>query len=1649
MSSPQTRSSFRLPGVAGVARCVLLIALLALPIHVFAQQADSTEPVFGIGDDEFLIGGWNLPPPPDVTDPLLRAQGSIQWARQMGVNVFRLPSDYYWSAAGPGHYRNVDSLISAADTTDDIRFFITNPAVGDVASWGREARFYLIPDSVPYKHWQCKFLYLNEGATQTAVAELDDWAARAKERVYSRTTVAVNTRIADSIVIDWLPSRTSWWSMVQSDTSWCMVPEPEQQRRPERFLGEFWSVHDKGGREQWGDTNYVAVTGHLINEQPPSDPDSTVLWIDVFYDVGRDEAYFENGVRDTATTNISQYCTTLVVRYRDVERQAGETWDQYQVASLPFSTRWCTPTFGGPLHPSAGVSRRINLRVRYAGNATVAIRSIALRDSIAHAVLTENASGLALRDAMRSVLHDRIAPGGIIRRSIIGIAAGGEQSPVQATSVERVHRWLHEVIYRLADRRNANRPDTLNLWLEGLYRENVFHQATNTDTSGRMTTLAPEHTVPQDRKDPGSAWTVGGSQYDRGAIFEHNGGKFMLSELIVHPDSVERFERQVQLRHLQQYLPGESELFPFQTQVARAARLARDEHKRLIVVPFVSSNIWIRQSRMLGDAFHNSPDSMGCDRILEPAEIRSAANIAISMGATGLFWQILSYPMNFLKLDNGTGLPFGYLLDWPISGGTTADMTQDRVLGFQITTQDGAHAYTMPDTFWTGWRVRSDAVREYNHWLRRVGAELMKLRWRDAYSIHAQRSIPYRHWYPGCPAADVAYATSARPLPANEIISHVNTRSLAGELDPDSATYVELGLFDVKPGRWRADANSAWQPDAMMDTHFVWCANRRVFEPTSDIVDSARRASMIALAGTRTIELKLNLMNKGQFVFCHVEEIEADTARLPGATAPRAALDTVLAADSVIRLTLGSGRASLLRITYDEWQREIIPARVEYTNQRKIVWDPDQRRYHAVYRRPDTANSRFDQVCYRRSKVMDTVNRSIFWEREILLSGPRSTMDSMVFNRHPALTIRRVPGIPRTVVTVVWTAHRTPVPYPAHQVLLRVGASPDGPQQFDTSSFIEVVDSAFYGHPTNQWGTPVVARLDGADVIAWSDSLDGIKARARVIPNPAVGGGIWWKAAPTYTDSIHLSSMFGWSGDDTRGRWPAVPTFAHITSRDSNVALVWEQPDWSAPAPMRPAFICYQRLQHTLAGGNDTLVALDSSLALANNEPGIHRHPSISQDQDALHRVQEVIVWETVASPISGGPANFVTVRSVFFDILSGKPEFRNWSMSRFRLNGLDWLYPTVASVTYRDSNGTVEATSTIANRARPKPASPITVYETGFQWADDKLTPSRAYTHGGHWHASSETPTMQPRNHALLYENDTSANPNLLTSRQFFLGRGRPLGYTAEGRVLAMRLFGAPGVGLSFSMADPWAATADTSFPITMGKRDSTLRIIGALSGATGLLRTRMFDAGDSTVIGISLSAAFRGDTTGYSGTAMTYAVELIDSATNQRVHLLDSSVITTVTSSRVRNIVDTLDLVSSRYYIRAVIDTVGVTVPVPANDSRYAIGEIQIDIVDTLPLYRRRRLPDRGGSDLRITAHPNPAIDATEARFTVGVAGRVRVIVSDHDGRFARTLLDEWMEPGRYALDIDTSTLVRGRYVVQVHAGDEVGLVKVLVRR
>jgi hypothetical protein len=163
--------------------------------------------------------------------------------------------------------------------------------------------------------------------------------------------------------------------------------------------------------------------------------------------------------------------------------------------------------------------------------------------------------------------------------------------------------------------------------------------------------------------------------------------------------------------------------------------------------------------------------------------------------------------------------------------------------------------------------------------------------------------------------------------------------------------------------------------------------------------------------------------------------------------------------------------------------------------------------------------------------------------------------------------------------------------------------------------------------------------------------------------------------------------------------------------------------------------------------------------------------------------------------------------------------------------------------------------------------------------------------------------------------------------------------------------------------------------------------------------------------------------------------------------VHLLDSFRITTTYRTHVVNIVDSLDLVSKTYVIRATVDTLGISVPDRKNDSRYPVGELLAEMPDSLPLFKVKRLMPTGVHDLRVTAHPNPTITGTEVRFSVPRCARVRLYISNHDGGGSTMLVDEVMDEGRYAVDVSTATLRPGTYIVHVHVDTHVGIAKILV--
>ncbi len=246
---------------------------------------------------------------------------------------------------------------------------------------------------------------------------------------------------------------------------------------------------------------------------------------------------------------------------------------------------------------------------------------------------------------------------------------------------------------------------------------------------------------------------------------------------------------------------------------------------------------------------------------------------------------------------------------------------------------DDTAGYYIPD-FYTGWGVRSRATKEIDHWLHRIGPELMKLAWRNTYSINY--TVPQNYTITYFPYGETAHnwdtATALergvgyRPVPSDEIFSSVTAyrrdkilipglNTIGDSLVADSPehTYVEVGLFEP-----RHDTTG----DPMRDTNYMFLVNRRTFErPRGDYSispTSARGRMMDSVSEMRVIDVRLNLRHpdSSQYNFVRVREIEPTTDTLPLATGPRVGLDTAIAADSSFRIALNPGHGALLEITY-------------------------------------------------------------------------------------------------------------------------------------------------------------------------------------------------------------------------------------------------------------------------------------------------------------------------------------------------------------------------------------------------------------------------------------------------------------------------------------------------------------------------------------------------------------------------------------------------------------------------------------------------------------------------------------------------------------------------------------------------------------
>jgi hypothetical protein len=370
------------------------------------------------------------------------------------------------------------------------------------------------------------------------------------------------------------------------------------------------------------------------------------------------------------------------------------------------------------------------------------------------------------------------------------------------------------------------------------------------------------------------------------------------------------------------YLPGVSLL----TIMGRTAELARDRNRRMVFVLFNTNNFDFMRHWDSSGAHVDT----GITRIPEASELRCLANLALAYSARGLIHQITSSAANVLEMTDTPegGVWTGGNDSWALGPGVLDEY--DYFAEFPVFERSRSSSFAGPqryvvNDFYTGWGARTRETQRLNRWIRdSIGPELMKLRWRDAYSINFTVPQTWARRYSWQDRNGRWHnrwdSVGHRPIARGEIIEQVTTtRPEAAKPDPPEATYVEVGLFyprtDTLALRRRLAATST--------AHHLFLVNRRCFEPGDDLWRSAsptdslravaRRDSMVALAETRTISVRLNIPGGGSRV--RVREIGTDTSRLPGAHVPRRPLDTIVASDGIVNITLGPGRAALLRIS--------------------------------------------------------------------------------------------------------------------------------------------------------------------------------------------------------------------------------------------------------------------------------------------------------------------------------------------------------------------------------------------------------------------------------------------------------------------------------------------------------------------------------------------------------------------------------------------------------------------------------------------------------------------------------------------------------------------------------------------------------------
>ena len=285
------------------------------------------------------------------------------------------------------------------------------PSYLDQGSSSREALFYFydtselralryFTDVFTVFSWDDNvFTHLAEPDSMTINLEpgnaFDGHAPR--EVIYKVNGSATNP-IASGIAFGWDSTQTERWNQTWNGSSWQSTSNPINSSQ--LFEGIDWAKPDPdnpGGYtwQKWRtfrSPHYIVVKGHLFPEGEALNKD-TLLIIRVYYEIDKGKTYRDsNNILHTAEANLRfLYKQFPIVKSDFLPRSPMiANWNEYRevVRNVNFSGEG----MGGPSDPEA-TAHRFDIEVHFTGAETLALRSLAVRDSIAHMLQSAEGEG--------------------------------------------------------------------------------------------------------------------------------------------------------------------------------------------------------------------------------------------------------------------------------------------------------------------------------------------------------------------------------------------------------------------------------------------------------------------------------------------------------------------------------------------------------------------------------------------------------------------------------------------------------------------------------------------------------------------------------------------------------------------------------------------------------------------------------------------------------------------------------------------------------------------------------------------------------------------------------------------------------------------------------------------------------------------------------------------------------------------------------------------------------------------------------------------------------------------------------------------------------------------------------------------------------